>query len=175
MTCSRTRALVTTALTGRARVRTQRPRRPSLVRIVAVTQEDTPDSRSVARTPRGIGQWRTWLPRGDLAVEALGLIAILAVALVLRTVDLSGLPPGLNGDEAATGLDARKIFAGHGVWPYTNAALGQPAGPMYWSAIWVKLLGSNIFAVRLPMALLGAGSSLLAFFAFRELFGRPVA
>ncbi|HYM15967.1 MAG TPA: glycosyltransferase family 39 protein [Dehalococcoidia bacterium] len=98
-----------------------------------------------------------------------------AAALLMRLWGLSGLPHGLHGDEAATGLDARKILAGTDLFPYTPSALGQPSGPMYWAALWIKLLGSTIFAVRLAMALLGVGTVVLGYYAFRLLFGRPVA
>ncbi|MBF6600270.1 MAG: glycosyltransferase family 39 protein [Dehalococcoidia bacterium] len=128
---------------------------------------------SAAPARRGVTRpgWLTNAIALDLAFVA----AIAAVALVLRVVGLGGLPAGLHGDEASTGLDARKILAGQSVWPYTPSALGQPSAPMYWAAVWVKLLGSTAVAVRLPMALIGVGTVVLGFFALRELFGRPAA
>lgn len=104
------------------------------------------------------------------------MIAIIGVfALVLRVYDLDAVPAGLHGDEGATGIDARRIIDGVDIFPYTNAAWGQPSGPMYWTVPWVKLLGPEVIAVRLPMALLGVGTVVTAFFAFRLLFGRPTA
>ncbi len=115
-----------------------------------------------------------WLTT-PLAIE-LALLGVLAlIALVLRVWDLSTLPYGLHGDEAAAGLDARRILAGEKIFPYTASALGQPAGPMYWAAVWVKLLGSTVVAVRLPNALLGVGTVICAFYALRLLFDRPTA
>jgi len=115
-----------------------------------------------------------WLTNA-LLVELAFVGAVAVAALVVRLWDLSGLPHGLHGDEAATGLDARRILDGHRLFPYTPSALGQPAGPMYWAAVWVKLLGSTIVAARLPMALLGVGTVVLGFYGFRMLFGRPTA
>ncbi|HET6614321.1 MAG TPA: glycosyltransferase family 39 protein, partial [Dehalococcoidia bacterium] len=109
------------------------------------------------------------------AIDVAFVVAIALVALIVRTYDLAVYPHGLHGDEASTGLDARKSLDGEDLWPYTLAALGQPSGPMYWTAPFVKVMGSTIVAVRLPMALLGVGTVVLGFFALRELFDRPTA
>lgn len=134
--------------------------------------EAAPAARERGR-PRALPAALTSALAADLA-----FVAVVALgALLLRTINLSHFPFGLHGDEAWTGLDARTILDGDigQIWPYTPAALGQPAGPMVWAALWVKLLGSTILAARLPMALLGVGAVVLGFFAFRELFGRPTA
>jgi len=122
----------------------------------------------------GVFSRPAWLTNA-LLLELAFVAAATAAALALRTWGLSTLPHGLHGDEAATGLDARQILAGHSLFPYTPSALGQPAGPMYWAAVWVKLLGPTIVAVRLPMALLGAGTVVLGFYTFKLLFGRATA
>ncbi len=124
------------------------------------------DERTLARP--------AWLTHERL-VELAFVAAVTVAALFMRLWNLSTLPHGLHGDEAATGLDARKILDGVHLFPYTPSALGQPAGPMYWAAIWIKLLGSTVFSVRLPMALFGVGTVVLGYYAFRLLFGRPVA
>ena len=110
-------------------------------------------------------------------VDALFIVAIALVALLLRTLELSDYPQGLHGDEAWNGLDARSILDGNAsaVWPWTPAALGQPAGPMFLTVPFEWALGPSIVAVRLPQALLGVGTVILGFFAMRELFGRPAA
>ena len=115
-----------------------------------------------------------WLTRAWV-VDVAFVTTIALVALIVRTYDLGNYPYGLHGDEASTGLDARKILDGVDLWPYTAAALGQPSGPMYWTAPFVDVMGSTITAVRLPMALLGVGTVVLGFFALRELFDRPTA
>lgn len=109
------------------------------------------------------------------ALDIIFVTAVAAVAFAVRVYDLGGYPNGLHGDEAATGLDARAILDGADLWPYTLAALGQPSGPMYWTAPFIDALGSTISAVRMPMAVLGVGTVVLAFFALRELFDRPTA
>jgi 4-amino-4-deoxy-L-arabinose transferase-like glycosyltransferase len=120
---------------------------------------------------RELPAWLTSAWAMDLAF----VTAIALVALFVRTYDLANYPYGIHGDEASTGLDARKIMDGVDLWPYTMAALGQPSGPMYWTTPFVNVMGSTISAVRLPMALLGVGTVVLGFFALRELFDRPTA
>ena len=120
---------------------------------------------------RDIPAWLT----SAWAIDVAFILAIAVVALIVRTYDLAVYPLGLHGDEASTGLDARKILDGEDLWPYTLAALGQPSGPMYWTTPFVNAMGSTIVAVRLPMALLGVGTVVLGFFALRELFDRPTA
>lgn len=127
-------------------------------------------SRTVALKPE-LPAWLTSASAIDLAF----VTAIALVALVVRTYDLANYPYGLHGDEASTGLDARRILDGVDLWPYTAAALGQPSGPMYWATPFVDVMGSTVAAVRLPMALLGVGTVVLGFFALRELFDRPTA
>jgi 4-amino-4-deoxy-L-arabinose transferase-like glycosyltransferase len=135
-------------------------------RDVSTAAREATSARALARP--------AWLT--DERLRELALVAALAVAaLLMRLWNLSDLPHGLHGDEAATGLDARKILDGTHLFPYTPSALGQPAGPMYWAAVWVKLLGSTVFSVRLPMALFGVGTVVCGYYAFRLLFGRPVA
>ena len=115
---------------------------------------------------------RTALAR-DLAFIALVALA----AVLLRVFELADSPFGLHGDEAWTGLDARAILDGQKdiIWPYTRAALGQPSGPMFYTVPFEALLGPSVLAIRLPMALLGAATVVVGFFAMRELFGRPAA
>lgn len=117
-----------------------------------------------------------WLAR-PLVVDILFVAAVAILALVLRVINLESMPYGLHGDEAWTGLDAQTINNGDGgsLWPYTRAALGQPAGPMFWAAPFEAALGPSILATRLPMAIVGAATIVVGFFAVRELFNRPAA
>lgn len=119
----------------------------------------------------GDGGWRTgaWVADGVL------LLVLAFLALVVRTVDLSNYPPGLHGDEAWTVLDARDIIDGVSKWPYTDAALGQPAGPMYFSVPFEGIWGPSILAARLPQAIIGALTVVVGFYAILVLFGRPMA
>src|SRR5690606_7818515 len=88
-----------------------------------------------------------------LFIWFIGIVAVLA-----RFTLLDSLPDGLHGDEGSTGLDARRIIDEGSIGPYTPSALGQPAGPMYVAAVFVKLLGSEIVSVRAPMATMGVAT-----------------
>ncbi len=123
------------------------------------------------RLPRPrLPQWR--VSRGELIVVAL----LTAAAIVPRVVDLVGVPPGLHGDEAWTGLRARDILRGVQVGPFDKIhGLGQPAGMEYLTAAFVKVFGSSILTLRLPMALLGAATVPLTYWLARETFDRRTA
>jgi 4-amino-4-deoxy-L-arabinose transferase-like glycosyltransferase len=115
-------------------------------------------------------QWR--VSRDELAVVAL----LTAAAIVVRVIDLVGVPPGLHGDEAWTGLRAADILRGVDVGPFDKIhGLGQPAGMEYLTAAFVKVFGSSVMTLRLPMALLGAATVPLTYWLARETFDRRTA
>src|SRR5687768_10283724 len=100
------------------------------------------------------------------------LIGIMLLGSVLRLYSLGENPPSLNWDEAAwgynaytLGIDGRDEF---GVFlPYNYLeSYGDFKPPLYaYSAIVpVKLFGLNAFATRLPSALFGILTILLAYF-----------
>ena len=110
-----------------------------------------------------------------MVLDALFVVVVALLALSVRVFDMQDTPFGLHGDEAWTGIDARTIIDGgrEEIWPYTRAALGQPAGPMFWAVPFEKALGPSIEATRLPMAVLGALTIIVGFYAMRVMFGRP--
>ena len=138
--------------------------------------EATPAAGSTQRQDVAGISLPAWLTT-PLAIDLIFITAIGILALALRTWDLEGMPFGLHGDEAWTGIDAQTINRGDAdlIWPYTRAALGQPAGPMFWVAPFEAALGPSVLAVRLPMAVLGALTIVIGFFAMRVMFNRPVA
>ena len=91
----------------------------------------------------------------DRRWEVLMVAIILAVAVFLGLHDLTSLPPGLLGEEATSGIEARRILSQGWIGPYTPGALGRPAGTLYLTAASVWLFGDTIFAVRLVPALMG--------------------
>ncbi len=116
---------------------------------------------------------RTFPLRLVLEVLAVGLI--LVVALALRLSQLATIPTGLHGDEGIAGLEAARIIREHGIGPYSPQALGQPAGPLYVSALFVQALGNTILAVRLPSALIGTITILAFYLILRRNFGPACA
>lgn len=117
----------------------------------------------IAAVPR-----TTWL-------EVVALVAVTALALFLRTYDLTSLPDGLHGDEAVAGIEAQRILDQHGIGPYSPLAAGQPAGPLYLVAAAVALLGHTLLALRIVPALIGAATIPALYLVLKRLSDRPTA
>ncbi len=109
--------------------------------------------------------------RVDLAIVA----AITLLAAVLRIWHLGSVPLGLHGDEAWTGIDARRVLHEGYIGPYLPSAVGQPIGPLYFTALLFKLFSDTTFVLRLSMALFGVATIPLVYCAFATMFNRTVA
>ena len=109
--------------------------------------------------------------RLDLAI----LLALTVLAAVPRLVALADIPPGLHGDEAWTGIDARRVLDEGWIGPYVVSALGQPTGPLYFAAPVIAIFGDTVFAVRLSMALLAIVTIPVAYLTVRVMSGRTLA
>jgi len=106
------------------------------------------------------------------------LIAILALATFLRLFALDKFPSGLNADEAAIGYNAYSLIQTgldeHGApWPLVFRSFDDYKPPLYFYLVlpFVKILGLNIWAVRLPSALLGVLAVFLIYKLVDEPFG----
>ena len=109
--------------------------------------------------------------RLDLAI----LAALLVVAAVTRLVLLGDIPPGLHGDEATAGLEARNILNNGHIGAFSRGALGTPAGTFYWTAAVFWLFGDSDYTLRLAYAIMGIVTIPLAYLAFKVMFSRPTA
>jgi 4-amino-4-deoxy-L-arabinose transferase-like glycosyltransferase len=96
------------------------------------------------------------------------------LAAGLRLWRLDSVPLGLHGDEAWTGLDARRVVEEGWIGPYLLSALGQPIGPVYWTAGFFAVLPDTTFVLRLSMAVFGVATIPLAYVTFRVMFDRTV-
>ncbi len=114
---------------------------------------------------------RAYAARVELALVA----ALTLFAAVVRLWDLGTVPLGLHGDEAWTGLDARRVLREGWIGPYVTSALGQPAGPLYFTALLFEFLPQTTSTLRASMAVFGIATIPLAYFAFRTMFGRTPA
>lgn len=103
----------------------------------------------------------------------LALILILAAAL--RCFGLSSLPMGLHGDEGIVGYEARRILQEGSIGPYSPASFGQPAGPIYFSALGVALGGNEILSIRALSAIFGVLTILALCFVARASLGNSSA
>lgn len=100
------------------------------------------------------------------------LIFLLGVFLRLYHLDY---PLGLHGDEAWTGIEARRILTQGSIGIWSSSALGQPTLPFYWTAFIFKLFGESIYTLRLSFALLTIFSLPFFYFAVKLLFNKNVA
>lgn len=111
--------------------------------------------------------------------NTLFFFSIIILACSLRLFQLDQVPPGVNRDEAALGYNAYSLLMTgkdeYGrFFPLSFQSFGDWKLPVYIyeSAISVKLLGLNTFAVRLPSVIAGVISVILSFFLVKELFGK---
>ncbi|MDP6107459.1 MAG: zinc ribbon domain-containing protein, partial [Candidatus Brocadiia bacterium] len=115
----------------------------------------------------------SWVARHRMELLAIALLT--AVAAFLRIYRLTDIPLGLHGDEAQTGMDALRVLDEGWIGPYVGSALGQPSGPLYFTALVFKLSNASLFTLRLSMALLGVATVPAAYLLLRLGFGRWVA
>ena len=109
-------------------------------------------------------------------------IAILLIAIFTRLYRIDELPRGIHVDEAGIAYDAY-CFANCGVDRYLNKmpvymvnfGLGQSALYTYIDSIFVKILGLNIFTIRLPAVILGITAIVLSYFMVKKELGEKFA
>lgn len=108
------------------------------------------------------------------------LLLVLVLASFLRLWQIDKFPSGLNADEAAIGYNDYSLLQTgkdeHGnIWPIHFKSFGdyKPGGYFYLSLPFIKTLGLDELAIRLPSALLGILSVLFLYLLIKELFQNP--
>ncbi len=105
----------------------------------------------------------------------LTLALILAVAIFARFHALDLYPHGLQSDEANNGLDALKWLGGASWTPYAETNEGQATLFTWIIALYIRLFGQSVPAMRMVSATAGA-LTVLAFYALaRELYDQRIA
>lgn len=114
-------------------------------------------------------------------VKAHLLISILVLSTLLRLVNLSSNPPGLNWDEVSMGYSAYSIMkTGRDEWgdfmPLLFRSFGEWKSPVYIYLIipFIKLFGLNAWGVRLPAAIAGVLAVYLTYLLGRKLYSEKV-
>lgn len=107
--------------------------------------------------------------------ELIIFIGLILLGAILRLYELDLYPAGFHGDEAWTGIEARRILEQGFIGFWSPAALGQTALPFYWTAIIFKLFGESIFSTRLSFALLNIFSIPFFYLIARTIFSAKVA
>lgn len=110
------------------------------------------------------------------------LFLIIIFSAFLRFYNLSGVPPGVNRDEASIGYTAYSLLlTGKDEYgqkfPISFQSFGDWKLPfyIYTTTIFVKIFGLSEIAVRLPSALFGLATVGLIFFLVKEFFGQNSA
>ena len=110
-------------------------------------------------------------------LEFIALAAIVCVGFALRTWDIEGIPPTLAGDEGTFGLESIKTI--NGEWPHSNPFmtgwLSVPTMSFHFNALTLRALGTTVFALRLPLALVGTATVVIVFILARRLAGTTLA
>lgn len=96
------------------------------------------------------------------------ILAILLVACGMRLYGLSRLP-GVNGDEAWTGVQVERMIHHQGGTLWTGH--GRPDNPFYFALLYLVhlVLSPSFFALRLPAALSGIALIPLSYWLVRRL------
>ena len=104
-------------------------------------------------------------------VTGVVLLALTLAVLALRFHRLNEIPPGLNFDEAAHGVDALRVLQGRHA-AFFPGNYGREGLIVYAITLTTSLLGRSVLAVRLPTALASAGTVFVVFWLGQILFGR---
>ena len=109
------------------------------------------------------------MPKKQILLEVLLVIAIFAIALAVRTYQLDEFPPGLYNDEAAYGMDGLAVLrGGHAVFFERNN--GREPLFIYLLALVFQFFGATPYTVRLTAALVGAVTVITTYWMVRALF-----
>ena len=109
------------------------------------------------------------------------IVLIICLALLLRLLNLSTNPPGLNWDEVSMGYSAYSILeTGADEWgvkyPLLFRSYGEWKSPVYIYLLvpFIKVFGLNPWGVRLPAALFGVLAIYLTYLIGRKLYSEKV-
>lgn len=110
------------------------------------------------------------------------LILLLTAGFLIRAVGLSTVPPALNSDELLKAFDGASVYRTgmdhHGQrWPLFFQQSGEYSPPLYiyFAGLFSALLGVNEYTARLPSAILGTLSILMAFLFVQAVADRKTA
>ncbi|MBP7686336.1 MAG: glycosyltransferase family 39 protein [Thermoflexales bacterium] len=105
--------------------------------------------------------------------EWLVVIALLLIAFALRTHDVQRVPPGFHNDEVAFAEITETVTHGR-LAIFFPENIGNEGLAYYFAAPFMKILGLNVLAIRLPAAFISLIAAVLIWALARRWFG-PVA
>lgn len=150
------------------------------LRSLLPSRSSIPSSPPSGLKDRGVGAFNRWWDRGSAPAwepphpriwDALALIAITVLGFLMRYINVANIPPGMHGDEAATGLAARQIMDEGWIGVYTGRAGGNPTGVYYMAVPFMKWIEDPVVAVRLLAVIGGTLAVTLLYILVRRSFG----
>ena len=110
------------------------------------------------------------------------IFIIFLIGILVRTIGISSFPNGFNCDEASIGYEAYAV-SNYGIdrngnsWPVFLEAWGSGQNALYMYIImpFVKIFGLTVFAVRLPMAIIGCISLFVMYRLLKECKNQKIA
>lgn len=118
---------------------------------------------------------RAQTDRRRLALEAIGFLALVALATWLRVYRINQMPPGIFVDETNAALDALAILEGRNDSPFGVGWFETPTMYAYYLVALFQVLGTNFVALK-AASLIPAVLTVAAIYPLaRLLFGVPAA
>ncbi|HTP07971.1 MAG TPA: glycosyltransferase family 39 protein [Anaerolineae bacterium] len=102
------------------------------------------------------------------------VVALLLIAFGLRTHDLLRVPPGLHNDEVAFAEITETVTHGR-LAIFFPENIGNEGLAYYFAAPFMRVLGLNVLAIRLPAAFISLIAACLIWAFTRRLFGAIAA
>jgi len=102
------------------------------------------------------------------------IIALLLLAFALRTIDLTRVPPGLHNDEVVDIKITESVVHGRRAIFFPEDTGAEPLY-YYFAAPFLRVLGSTVFAMRLPAVFLSMLGMCVIWALARRLLGPVVA
>jgi len=102
-------------------------------------------------------------------MEYLALGMVMLLGAILRFYQLEAIPVGLNGDEGADGLGARRILSGEELPLFITEDFGEEPMHTYLVALSFALWGVRLWAIRFVSAAIGIVTIPVIFWLAREL------
>jgi 4-amino-4-deoxy-L-arabinose transferase-like glycosyltransferase len=102
-------------------------------------------------------------------------VLLFALALLLRGWRLAAIPWPFGGDEASWTVAARAVLDGRSTDPFSTGWMGAPTLGFFFQAAWQAVFGDAPAGARLPWAVIGALTVVVAWALARELRGERTA
>lgn len=113
--------------------------------------------------------------RRDSRTRWLGVLALLAVAVALRVVDLEWLPGRLHNDEMTCGLEARRFLEPNPPAPFGLGGFDCPTLEFFVASLGMRVAGDTLLGLRLTSVALGVLGLLGTYVLFRTVSTPNVA